>query len=266
MIEYDDFYRQFESPLMQRIRREAYGEDIGQHSWASVDELRRDIAFLGLSPASRLLDLGCGPGGPLAFAVGLIGCHGMGVDVSASAIAAGRARAASLGLDRSIELRPCDLNEPLPFAGGSFDAVMSLDVILHLRDRQALFREVARVLAVGGWFLFTDAGVVAGPVSSEDVRRRSIHGHTQFVPPGFNERALELAGFGSIETEDRTANALAAAAGRLAARLTHRAELEPIEGRAAFQRQQEYLETVVALSRRGAISRMRYLARTYPPR
>src|ERR1700674_5382387 len=143
MKKYDDVYKDFESPLMRQIRREAHGEDIGQHSWVTAAELREDISRLGLSPASRLLDLGCGPAGPLTFVVGLVGCRGTGADASESAITAGRARAASLGLDGLIELRRCDLNEPLAFPSGAFDAVISLDVILHLRDRAALLREVA---------------------------------------------------------------------------------------------------------------------------
>jgi cyclopropane fatty-acyl-phospholipid synthase-like methyltransferase len=73
-----------------------------------------------------------GPAGPLTFVVGLVGCHGTGVDVSESAIAAGRARAASLGLSGLTELRRSDLSEPLAFPSGIFDAVISLDVILHL--------------------------------------------------------------------------------------------------------------------------------------
>jgi len=263
---YEDLYEEVESPLMQQVRREAYGEDIGQHSWVTAEELREDVSRLGLSPASRLLDLGCGPAGPLTFVVGLAGVRGTGLDLSASAIAAGRARAASLRLDRLVSLRRADLNEPLPFAVGAFDAVMSLDVILHLRDPAAIIREVARVLTGGGRFLLTDAGVITGPISDEEVRLRSIHGYTRFVPPGFNERALEVAGLRLIDGEDRTASALKIAGGRLAARLAHRAQLEPLEGSARFERQRQYLETVIDLSRRGTLSRRMYLAEPYPPR
>lgn len=260
MKEYDDFYKDFESPLMQQIRRKAHGEDIGQHSWVTAAELRQDISRLDLSSASRLLDLGCGPAGPLTFVVGLVGCHATGVDVSESAIAAGRARVASLGLDGLIQLRRCDLNEPLALSSGTLDAVISLDVILHLRDRAALLREVARVLTRGGKLLMTDAGVLTGSLSNEEARLRSIHGYTQFVPPGFNERMLEGAGFRLIHAEDRTVSPLEIASGRLAAKLAHRAELEPLEGSARFEGQQQYLETVIGLSRRRALSRMMYLA------
>jgi SAM-dependent methyltransferase len=256
---YDKLYKEFDSPLMQQLRREAYGEDIGQHSWVTAEELQESIPRLKLSRASRLLDLGCGPGGPLTFIVGLVGCHGSGADVSAKALAAGRARVTSLRLDGLVTLLEVDLNEPIPFASGAFDAVISLDAILHLRDRLSVFREVARVLLPAGRFLFTDAGVITGSVSDEEIRWRAAHGYTQFAPPGFNERMLELAGFRVIDRNDRTASLLKTATGRLAARLGHRQELEQVEGTDYFGRQQRYLETVVALSQRGALSRMSYL-------
>jgi len=123
-----------------------------------------------------------------------------------------------------------------------------------------MFREVARIVNSGGRFLFTDAGVVTGSISDEEVLRRSVHGYTHLSAPGFNERLLEKAGFRLLETEDRTSGALKNAKGRLAARLAHRAELERREGAADFERQQRYLETVIEISSRGAVSRMMYLA------
>jgi sarcosine/dimethylglycine N-methyltransferase len=148
----------------------------------------------------------------------------------------------------------------LPVESQSFGAAMSLDVILHLRDRAALFRELARVLVPGSRFLFTDAGVLTGAMSSEEGSARSLHGHTVFVAPGFNERALEASGLPVLETEDRTVALLESAEARLAARLAHRGELESVEGSDGFERQRRYLETVIALARRRAVSRVMYLA------
>lgn len=256
---YEPFYRDFDSPLMRQIRAEAYGEDIGQHSWVSADEVREDIARLVLSRSSRLIDMGCGPCGPLTFILANVGCTGTGVELSPSALRVARARAASLGVDHLLSVREADLNDPLPFDSSSFDAAMSLDVVLHLRDRSVLFREVARLLRPGGRFLFTDAGVITGSVSSEEVRKRSAHGHTEFVAPGGNERLLESAGLRLIETEDRTINALRNASGRLAAIRAHRDEIEVALGAANVASQEAYLETVVLLSRRRAMLRMMYL-------
>jgi SAM-dependent methyltransferase len=245
---------------MRRLRQEAYGRDIGQHSWVTAEELEEDIPRLQLSRASRLLDLGCGPCGPLTFVTSRVRCQSTGMDLSANAIAAGMARAAAMEIAELVTLFVVDLNQPIRFDNRSFDAMMSLDVVLHLRDRTEVFREAARVLAPGGRFLFTDAGVITGSVSDEEIQRRAIHGYTQFVPPGFNETMLEGAGLGLLDRIDRTASLLKNATGRLAGRLAHQGELEQLEGKAHFEREQQYLETVVGLSQRGALARMMYVA------
>jgi SAM-dependent methyltransferase len=257
---YNSVYDEFDSPLMRRVRAQAYGEDIGQHSWVTTRDLRGDIDRLRLAPSHHLLDVGCGPGGPLTYVLRSVGCRGTGLDLSADAVDLARRRVASLGLDGAATITEADLNCPLPIQGNSVDAAMSLDVVLHVDDRSALFREIARVLAPGGRFLFTDAGVLVGVISDDEVASRSLHGHLRFVAPGFNERALEDAGLRLLETQDRTESLLVNAEGRLAARLAHRAELEAVESTTGFAREQQYLETVIALSRRRSISRLMYLA------
>lgn len=169
-------------------------------------------------------------------------------------------RVASAGLEHLIELRQLDLNEPFPMPDRPFDVAISYDVVLHLRDRAQLFSQIARLLTPGGKFLFTDAGIVRGSISSEQIRLRSAHGFTQFAAVGFNERALEHAGFRLLQTEDRTANVMKNATGRLTARLARRGALERAEGADSFERQQAYLEAVIALARSAALSRMMYLA------
>jgi len=262
---YDALYAGFDSPLMQQLRREAYGEDIGQHSWVTADELRADIERLALTAGSRLLDVGCGPCGPLVFAVRSTGCTGIGVDVSGPALVSGSARARAAGVEERVTLHEADLDLPLPFANQSFDAVISLDVVLHLRDREALLGEVARLLAPAGKLLLTDAGVLSGPISNDEIGRRSAHGFTRFVPPGFNEALLQSAGFRLIAREDRTASVLRNARGRLEAMGAHRSALLDLDGEEGFLRQQRYLETVMELSERGALTRVMYFAESAAP-
>jgi SAM-dependent methyltransferase len=257
---YEAVYREFDSPLMRRIRREAYGEDIGQHSWVAVDDVRRDVGRLRLSRASRILDLGCGPCGPLTFILAAVGCSGTGAELSLAALRNGRDRAASLGVGGRLASVQADLDGPLPFGTRAFDAAVSLDVVLHLRDRLRLFREVARLLRPSGRFLFTDAGVRTGAISDDEARARSLYGRVELVAPGRNEGLLEQAGFRLIESEDRTACVLRNARGRLAAIEAHRADLERMWSAAGFEKQRGYLETVISLSGRGALSRVMYLA------
>jgi 2-polyprenyl-3-methyl-5-hydroxy-6-metoxy-1,4-benzoquinol methylase len=99
---YDPLYAAFDSPLMRQLRHEAYGEDIGQHSWVTADELQSDMGRLSLTTFSRLLDVGCGPCGPLVFAFKSTGCMGTGLDVSSSAIASGRAKASAAGVQGRV--------------------------------------------------------------------------------------------------------------------------------------------------------------------
>ena len=71
---------------------------------------------------------------------------------------------------------------------------------------------------------------------------------------------LEASGLRLLETQDRTASVLKNAGGRLPAMAAHRAALEVVMGVDEFERQQHYLETVLELSRRGAVARVMYLA------
>ena len=257
---YDRLYADFDSDVMRRVRAEAYGEDVGQHSWVTAKELDGAVDALALTPSSRLLDVGCGPGGPLTYIARRCRCSAVGMDVSSDAIAAARRRIAELNLEELVSVMPGNADDRLPFPDGAFDAVMAIDVVLHLRNRHDLLREVARVLAPRGRLWFTDAGVVTGAVSNQEIEFRSIHGLTQFAPPGFNERALEQAGLTLLQTGDRTEDLLANAVGRIEARLRHRAEVIRVEGKEQFERQLRYLETVVALAKRGAVSRYAYVA------
>jgi SAM-dependent methyltransferase len=261
---YDAFYREFESPLMRQLRNDAYEEDIGQHSWVGADELRGDIHGLQLCPSKRLLDLGCGPCGPLTFILSSVGCQGTGLELSAPAVQAGRERADSLGVSGLLSVLEADLNAPLLFDDRSFDAAISLDVICHVRDRASLFREIARVLSLGGRFLFTDPTVVTGCISADEVRRRSVHGYTVFTASGCNESLLDSAGFRLIETENRTQSVLKNARGRQAALQAHEPALAHALGADHVQSHHDYLEIVIALAQRGAVSRVMYLAEVRP--
>jgi len=61
---YGAHYRDFAADVYSEVRRTAFGEDIGQNSWLTLDELERFQSWLELGPSARLLDVACGSGGP----------------------------------------------------------------------------------------------------------------------------------------------------------------------------------------------------------
>ncbi len=257
---YDELFARFDSPLMQQVRAMAYGEDIGQHSWVTADELRADAVRLSLGSGARILDLGCGACGPLVFLAHEYHCAAFGLDASAAALASGQRRADAANV--SLTLQQHDLAQTLPFDDGCFDAVISTDVVLHLShpDRQSLFRDVRRVLRPGGRFLFTDAGVVTGFVSADEIARRSAMSTNYLAPAGHNEECLTMAGLALREREDRTVAVAKVARGRLAAYAAHRAELLQLLGDESMTRDELYLSTVADLAERRALSRFMYFA------
>src|SRR6202044_3539413 len=91
---YDANYKNFESELYAEIRREAFGEDIGQSSWISADEQDRTLPLLNLATGKCLLDVACGSGGPALRIAERTGCSVVGVDIHEDAVATANSLAA----------------------------------------------------------------------------------------------------------------------------------------------------------------------------
>lgn len=97
-----------------------------------------------------VLDLGCA-GGFMAEALDARGARVTGIDPAAQAVAAARAHAAETGREIAYDV---GVGEALPYADGTYDAVVCVDVLEHVSDLSQVIREVARVLRPGGLFLF----------------------------------------------------------------------------------------------------------------
>ncbi len=258
---YAAVYAHFDTPLVQKVRAEAFEEDIGQHSWVTASELREYLSWLRLLPNQRVLDYGCGPGGPLSYMARHTGAHATGIDINPTALQSARRRVSSMDLAERVDLRQVDADGPLPFADASFDAALSIDVVMHLVDRGEALKEVCRVLKQDGLFLFTDAGVVNGQISNEQIRVRSHYGFSQYVPCGYTEAVLEASGFKLEKREVRNVGPVTICAGRLKAREKYKQELVRGLGKTAYEHEQAYLATMVDLYSTRTLLRYVYLAR-----
>jgi hypothetical protein len=108
--------------------------------------------------------------------------------------------------------------------------------------------------------LFTDALIVTGILSNEELATRSAIGRYLFVPPGENERLIAEAGFTLVSSEDLTAAAETIARRWHDARERHREALVEREGDANFEGLQRFLACVHQLSVERRLSRFCYLA------
>ena len=257
---YDVHYGNFQTELYSDIRREAFGEDIGQNSWLTAGEQDQFTSWLGLSAGKNLLDVACGAGGPALRIAVLTGCTLTGVDVHEQAISTARSLANQRGLENRAEFRVVDADKQLPFTQSSFDAITCIDAINHLPDRPPVLADWVRLLKPRGRVLFTNPAVVTGPLTNWEVAVRSLSGFYLFVPSGYDERAIAQCGLQVVASDDRTLQMGEVAERRKIARESRSSALRQIEGDAAFENQQKFLSVVANTAKEVRLSRYVYVA------
>ena len=261
---YNNAYSDFASSAEAAVRRETYGEDIGQTSWLTAEEWLGFADQLQVTAGSHVLEVGSGSGGPAVYLASTRGCRVTGVDINEHGIRNASALAEARGMAARATFELVDASRPLPFGEASFDAVVSNDAMCHIAGRQTVLQDWHRVLRPGGRALFTDAMVVTGIVSHEELATRSSIGFYLFVPAGENERLLREAGFDLLGAYDVTENAARLSWRRHEARVRYRDALVAREGEANFEGLQRFLACVHTLSNERRLSRYCYLAQKAP--
>ena len=116
-----------------------------------------------LTPLTRVLDIGCGIGGPARYLAATFGSHVVGVDLSASFVETADYLTARCGLSERVAFQVGDAMH-LPFEDAAFDAAFLQHVAMNVEDRPALYREVSRILPAGGRFVVYDLILQNGDV------------------------------------------------------------------------------------------------------
>jgi SAM-dependent methyltransferase len=256
---FNSTYGNFKEYVLAEIRRETYGEDIGQNSWITSDEYDTFYSWLGLSPGAHILEVASGSGGPAIYLARKFGCRITGIEINQEGLAASKQAALDADI-RDVDFQFGDGNQRLPFEDETFDAVMCIDSMNHFRDRKGVFAEWSRVLKKGGRILCTDPVVITGHVSNEELAARSSIGFFIFVPLEQTKQYISSAGLHLLQCEDVTGNIELTSGRWHAARERHRDALIQIEGQERFDGLQHFMSTVHMLTSERRLSRFVFVA------
>lgn len=121
---------------------------------------RELIAFAGVKPGWRVLDVGSGLGGPARVLASEKNCHVTGVDITNEFCEVATQLSKLTALEHVTKFRQGDATA-LPFESGQFDLVLTMQIQMNIQDKRRFYGEIFRVLKPGGRFVFQD--IMSGP-------------------------------------------------------------------------------------------------------
>lgn len=164
--------------------------------------------LLSLNADHRILDLGCGIGGPSRYLARTFGCRVTGLDLTPAFCRVAEMLTERTRLSDRVDYRVGNALA-IPFPDQSFDVVWSQNVAMNIADRDRLYAEIVRVLKPGGHYGFAD--VTAGENGTLHFPLPWARSPTgSFLLSTQATRAkLAAAGFSITALEDQTADAIA---------------------------------------------------------
>ncbi len=157
------------------------------------------------TPGKRILDIGCGIGGPALEMARAHGATVVGIDLEAPLVARATQTAAEHGLSDQCTFQAVTIG-PLPFTDECFDIVISAGAYTQTADKAGILGESYRVLKPGG-YLSSYEWLKSEGESSEDMRYwLEMEGLTYALQTidQFRDQ-IETAGFVDVVAEDATA-------------------------------------------------------------
>jgi ubiquinone/menaquinone biosynthesis C-methylase UbiE len=164
----------------------------------NVDKLVQGLDLAG----KRVLDIGCGIGGPAFVLARKYGAQVTGIDLEPQLIARATRRAAQLGLAQQTDFRTVALG-PLPFPDRSFDVVFTSGALTQTEDKAGFAAECFRVLKPGGVLTCYDWLKNDAPISDDMRHFFAMEGLTyNLITLEELARQLAAGGFEDVTAED----------------------------------------------------------------
>src|SRR2546428_488247 len=147
-----------------------YWDDQTRNHAQSLTNMTRALAERAtLRPGMRVLDAGCGVGGPALWLAGTYGVEVLGVTLSEVQLARARKYAARRKLEHLVRFEIADFTA-LPHDEAAFDVVWAQESVCHVPAdaKQRFLKEANRVLKPGGRMLMEDWFRIARPYTADN--------------------------------------------------------------------------------------------------
>ena len=170
----------------------------------ATEELAAEI---DLAPDNHLLDVGSGIGGPARYFAGRFGCRVTGIDLTEEFCQVARHLNAAMYLDQRITIENGNALD-MPFGDETFDGAYSMNVSMNIADKDALYREIHRVLRPGGWLVLSEIARGPGPDLTYPTPWARTSASSFLATPDETSSRLKANGFKVAELRDNTRKVL----------------------------------------------------------
>jgi ubiquinone/menaquinone biosynthesis C-methylase UbiE len=160
-----------------------------------------------INGSERVLDVGCGIGGPSRYLASKFGCQVTGLDLTAEFVALAGMLAQRTRLADKVTYRQGDALD-MPFADASFDLVWSQNAAMNIADRDRLYGEMRRVLTPAGRLALQEMAAGPGGEPFYPTPWAGDKSISFLSTPEATRAALEHIGFRVVAWQDTTEEAL----------------------------------------------------------
>jgi sterol 24-C-methyltransferase len=167
---------------------------------------------IGLRPGMKVLDVGCGVGGPQRSLARKFGVSIVGLNINEYQLGKCSAYNSKAGLDHLCSILYGDFLN-IPAEDGSFDAAYHIEAMCHAPDKAAAYAEIFRVLRPGAVFAGYDVCMTplydSGNPEHRELKEEIEYGNALPEIASFTEvtDSLRAVGFELVEAHDRALDA-----------------------------------------------------------